>query len=257
VAARERDVEPSEESVHVYTQTHELSRFQQGQSIGSLPLTVISRRLELKGDLERQVLLLDGPDVDVLDERFSESNVLDARVVETVDVVPDCSPRRVSPAAMAWEGKWQGMIADAQLIFSSLYSWSSIAARKMVALSGKRRPSGAWSSCQTLFTSLSFQRTHEVLIPGEEDGVKHRLVEEEVAHPLRHVSVTPRVEVLTAPGKPTSEIMMSTFFSGSSTSSSLPFTRTISAACQLAPPLHLRRGPLGAGDRAEHIRSAR
>jgi hypothetical protein len=260
VAARERDVEPSEESVHVYTQTHELSRFQQGQSIGSLPLTVISRRLELKGDLERQVLLLDGPDVDVLDsarvaddgseldavdERFSESNV------------PDCSPRRVSPAAMAWEGKWQGMIADAQLIFSSLYSWSSIAARKMVALSGKRRPSGAWSSCQTLFTSLSFQRTHEVLIPGEEDGVKHRLVEEEVAHPLRHVSVTPRVEVLTAPGKPTSEIMMSTFFSGSSTSSSLPFTRTISAACQLAPPLHLRRGPLGAGDRAEHIRSAR
>jgi hypothetical protein len=63
--------------------------------------------------------------------------------------------------------------------------------------------------------------------------------------------------VSTVPGKPTSEMMMSTFFSGSSTSSSLPFTRTISAAYQLAPPLHLRRGPLIAGDRPGRIRPAR
>jgi hypothetical protein len=115
VAARERNVEPSEESVHVYTHAHQLVRFQQEQSIGPLPLTVISRRLELKGDLERQVLLLDGPDVNVLDsagvaddgselnavdERFSESNVLDARVVKAIDVVPDCSSRHVSSAVV-------------------------------------------------------------------------------------------------------------------------------------------------------------
>lgn len=108
--------------MHVYIHAHELSRFQHGQSLGPIPLTVISRRLELEGDLERQVLLLDGPDVDVLDsarvaddgseldavdERFSESNVLDAGVVETVDVVPDCSPRRVSPAVVM-EGKEGG-----------------------------------------------------------------------------------------------------------------------------------------------------
>lgn len=53
-----------------------------------------------------------------------------------------------------------------------------------MALSGKRRPSGAWSICQTLLSFLRFQRTHEVLIPGEKDGVEHRLVEKEVAHPL-------------------------------------------------------------------------
>jgi hypothetical protein len=58
---------------------------------------------------------LDGPDVNVLDsagvaddgselnavdERFSESNVLDARVVKAIDVVPDCSSRHVSSAVV-------------------------------------------------------------------------------------------------------------------------------------------------------------
>lgn len=82
VAAGKLDVEPGEEGVNV----------------------VISGGLDGKVGLEGQVLLLDGGDVDVLDlaglgddrleidgvdEGLSESDLLDAAVVETVDVVPE------------------------------------------------------------------------------------------------------------------------------------------------------------------------
>ena len=68
-----------------------------------LRLTVISRRLQLERNLERQLLLRDGLDIDVpdrarlsrdsseldtVDQWLLERNVFDARVVESVDIVP-------------------------------------------------------------------------------------------------------------------------------------------------------------------------
>lgn len=66
-------------------------------------LTVIPGSLHLEWHLESQILLLDGSDVDMsncarladdcsqfdaVDQRFPESDVFDARIVETVNVVP-------------------------------------------------------------------------------------------------------------------------------------------------------------------------
>ena len=68
-----------------------------------LRLTVISRRLQLEWDLERQLLLRDSLDInvpdrarlgrdsselDTVDQWLLERDVFDARVVESVDVVP-------------------------------------------------------------------------------------------------------------------------------------------------------------------------
>lgn len=110
VASGELDVEPSKEGVDV----------------------VVTGSLELEGNLEGEVLLLDGTDVDVLDgtwlrnnslevyavdQWFTESDVLDTRVVKSINVVPDFEVISLNRQL------------DSQLIFSSLYSWSSMAAR--------------------------------------------------------------------------------------------------------------------------------
>lgn len=86
----------------------------------------------------------------------------------------------------------------------------------MVAWSGKRTPSGFCR--QRDLRGLP----HQVFIPSEEDSVKHGLVKEEVAHPLRS-------EIFPMSKLPhTSEMMISTLFTGNSTSSSLPLTNLIS-----------------------------
>lgn len=65
--------------------------------------TIVSRGLELKGNFETQILLLDRLDVnvsdgtwlrghraqlDAVDQWLFERNLLDARVVESINVVP-------------------------------------------------------------------------------------------------------------------------------------------------------------------------
>ena len=57
-----------------------------------------------------------------------------------------------------------------------------MAARKMVALSGKRIPSGFCS--QLWHIGRRHSVAYKVLVSSKEDGVKHGLVQEEVAHPL-------------------------------------------------------------------------
>ena len=109
-----------------------------GQSYSSR-LTVVPGRDELKVGLEGQVGLGhleevkrrnlarvadDGPELDRVDERFSERNLLDARVVKAVYVVPDCAPDLKGQFLF----RWGFVVPNSQPIFSSLYSWSSIAA---------------------------------------------------------------------------------------------------------------------------------
>lgn len=70
----------------------------------------------------------------------------------------------------------------------------------------------------------------KVLVTGKQDSVEHGLVEQEVTHPLQNQrQVSPSHVSSSASVKFTSEMIMSTCLTGSSTSSSLPFKRTISA----------------------------
>ena len=83
-----------------------------------------------------------------------------------------------------------------------------MAVTKRQALSGKRRPPGAWGRREDLSPSLSlslflflslslslslsllaFPLTHQPLVSGKYHSVQHRLVKEAVTHPLRDYHV--------------------------------------------------------------------
>lgn len=74
-------------------------------------LTIVSRRMELERHFESEILLLCRPDINVLDgawttddrfelhsvdERFPQSNILDAGVVKAIHIVPVCSDERIT-----------------------------------------------------------------------------------------------------------------------------------------------------------------
>lgn len=108
---------------------------------------VWAAHLELVGQAEREVgygalvqvegddwgrVGNDGFEVDGVNERLSHGGGLERGIIKTPDIVPDCACQQCL---------LHRVLRFLQPIFSSLYSPSSIPAMKMVALSGKIRPS--------------------------------------------------------------------------------------------------------------------
>ena len=161
VCAVKEDVEPGEERVHVCPATSAASLADRSRiyaqsfrvavsvngcvNVRSSFLTVLrsmccgrATRCQRAGteqrahgtDLNQTWVGDDRLELDSVDERFAKGDFLDARVIEPVHVVPDCADRDENSAHKIVHRTSAGAEQrHAQLIFSSLYSESSIAAR--------------------------------------------------------------------------------------------------------------------------------
>jgi hypothetical protein len=95
---------------------------------------------------------------DDIDQGLLESDILDARVVEPVNIVPDCGS-----APTRQEKPEDELTVDLLLLVILVLDSGDVDG----SLVGEKKTVGS-----------------EVLVPGKENGVEHGFVEKEVTHPL-------------------------------------------------------------------------
>jgi hypothetical protein len=157
VAGGELDVEPRDHGVDVVGAAH-------GEGEGKLESEVVDGAgVKIEGKNARGVGD-NGLELDDVDEGLGEGGVLERAVVEAPDVVPDCENSLA--CCQRLDEKWMEHTTNLVLLV-------------VAVLDTSHEDGGLVREDKTLAVLA------EVAITRPKDGVKHRLVEEEVAHPLR------------------------------------------------------------------------
>jgi hypothetical protein len=146
-------------------------------------------RFEQETDLDHERLGDDAFEVDGIDEGLAKSDLLDARVVEAVNVVPDWiiqgwdEHRDLTRRPRESVRTVDLLVLVVLVLDGSEMQGNDV--REDQAVGNLMRGQNSGSSVPfRLKRFLTMGDTYEVLVSSEKDGVEHGLVEEEVAHPL-------------------------------------------------------------------------